>query len=167
MLKQIVFLVWICAAALGGAVLPKTALLAKPAPDVAGGEAHDAEAEYNYGETELMSAPVVMGSQVEGYVLGRFAYATGEAVEPQPGRLNPATLLADAFTLKFSEGLPGAAQEEWAPDVDQLAKSIQEFANRTAGAPVFAYIYVTQLDYLAKDEVRSNSAARREALRTN
>jgi hypothetical protein len=166
-LKQILFLVCICAAALGGAILPKTALVAGPANPEAAGEAHGEGAVYNYGETELMSAPVVMESQVAGYVLGRLVYATKETIEAEPGKLNPATMLADTFTMMFSKGLPGSVDGEWAPDVNQIASLVKELANKTAGQHVFANIYVTQLDYLTKGEVRSNSAVRREALRSD
>lgn len=167
MLKQILFLVCICAAALGGAILPKTVLVAEPVNPEAGGEEHGEGATYNYGETELMSAPVVIESQVAGYVLGRLVYATKETVEAEPGKLGPATMLADTFTMMFSKGLAGSVDGEWAPDVDQIASAVKERANKTAGQHLFADVYVTQLDYLTKGEVRSNSAVRREALRAD
>ena len=162
MLKQALFSLWICAASLAGATATDMPFW----PD-SGGAAHgdDDMVSLLYSETELLSAPHLTGGQVTGYVLAKFSYGT----EAGHGEEDTGTILAiaDAFNAFVSDDGLAVKAHGWQRGTDEIAAEMQGLVRASAGGQAVRRLFITQLDYLSKDEIRANSAARREAIRAD
>lgn len=163
MFKQILFSLWICSASLAGAT-------ATDMPFWPGGSAGEDSADDShkvslvYSSTELLSAPQLSGGQIAGYVLAEFSYGT----EAAHGEEDTQTvlLIADAFNALVSRGGLDVSEHGWSRSTGEIALEVQHLVNATAGGHSVRRIYITQMDFLSKDEIRANSAARREAIRS-
>ena len=162
MLKQALFSLWICAASLAGATATDMPFWLD-----AGAAAHgdDDKVSLLYSETELLSAPHLTGGQVTGYVLAKFSYGT----EAAHGEEDTETVLAiaDAFNAFVSDGGMTVNAYGWQHSADEIAVELQGLINASAGGQSVRRLFITQMDYLSKDEIRANSAARREAIRAD
>jgi hypothetical protein len=122
-----------------------------PRGGAAGGEG-DASDEVTVVKLEPVSVPVVRAGKIQGYVLGRIAFAAS-AKEMK----NKETL-----TLYVSEAIFRAVYEEEALDftalkpvqVEALVHRIVEKANARIGRPAIAQIFVESLNFLAHEAVR-------------
>ena len=162
MLKQALFSLWICAASLAGATATDMPFWLD-----AGAAAHgdDDKVSLLYSETELLSAPHLTGGQVTGYVLAKFSYGT----EAGHGEEDTGTILAiaDAFNAFVSDDGLAVNAHGWQRGTDEIAAEMQGLVRASAGGQAVRRLFITQLDYLSKDEIRANSAARREAIRAD
>jgi len=101
---------------------------------------------------EPVSVPVVRGGKIQGYVLGRIAFAAGTKEMKNK----------DALTLYVSESIFRSVYEEEALNfadlkalqVEALAHRIIEKANARIGRPAIAQIFVESLNFLAHEAVR-------------
>jgi hypothetical protein len=101
---------------------------------------------------EPVSVPVVRDGKIQGYVLGRIAFAAG--VKEMKNK--------DALTLYVSESIFRSVYEEEALNfadlkavqVEALAHRIIEKANARIGRPAIAQIFVESLNFLAHEAVR-------------
>lgn len=162
MLKQALFSLWICAASLAGATATDMPFW----PDSsAAAHGDDREVSLLYSETELLSAPHLTGGRVTGYVLAKFSYGT----EAGHGEEDTGTVLAiaDAFNAFVSDGGMAVNAYGWQRSADEIAAEMQGVINASAGGQSVRRLFITQMDYLSKDEIRANSAARREAIRAD
>lgn len=99
-----------------------------------------------------VSVPVVRGGKIQGYVLGRIAFAAGAKEMKNK----------DILTLYVSEAIFSAVYEEEALDftalkpvgVEALVQRSVEKANTRMGRPAIAQIFVESLNFLAHEAVR-------------
>ena len=100
-----------------------------------------------------ISVPVVREGKIQGYVIGRFAYAA------------PASAIRkdkDTLTLYASEAIFRSVYEEEELDfsalkiveVDKLIGRILTKANARIGSPTFAQVFVESMNFLAHEAVR-------------
>lgn len=157
MVKQLLFMVWICGASLAGATATDMPFW----PGHGQGDAEGDLVSLAYTSTELLSAPQVRNGTVHGYVLAKFAYGT-DAGHGEEGP-DASLWIADAFTDLVSRGGLDTTGNGWPLSIDQIALDIQARVNAAAGSQMLRTVYITQMDFLARDEIRANSAARREA----
>lgn len=103
--------------------------------------------------TELSATPLVVGSSIYGYIIGRYvitydAKITGERQLPLE------TLVIHAVNRFFYDN---AAQAFWFDgplDVNGIAQGLQASINETAGVPIVTALAIRQLDYLQSPEIR-------------
>jgi len=116
------------------------------------GAESDAKDELMVVKLEPVSVPVVRGGKIQGYVLGRIAFATG-AKELK----NKETLI-----LYVSEAIFRAVYEEEELDftvlkpvqVEALVLRVVEKANARIGRPAIVQVFVESLNFLAHEAVR-------------
>lgn len=167
MVRPLLFALWICVVALASAAAQ---LLFSKEGDVSiGAKEHGSKTPgaLTYFETDLLSTAVVRDGVVRGYVLARLQYAIDEGRSAHGDAFDPSMLVSDAFTSNFASGFEKKVDSYWSPDVDQISEELVARADAIAAEHIIEKILVGQLDFLAKDEARSSSAARREALSAN
>lgn len=118
----------------------------------AAGAESNAPDELTVVKLEPVSVPVVRGGKIQGYVLGRIAFAAGTKEMKNK----------DMLTLYVSEAIFRSVYEEEALDfaelkavqVEALAHRVIEKANARIGRPAVAQIFVESLNFLAHEAVR-------------
>jgi hypothetical protein len=101
---------------------------------------------------EPVSVPVVRGGKIQGYVLGRIAFAAGAKEMKNK----------DILTLYVNEAIFRSVYEEEALDftalkpmqVEALVHRTVEKANTRIGRPAIAQVFVESLNFLAHEAVR-------------
>ena len=162
MFKQILFSLWVCGASLAGATA--TDMPFWPGSGAAGeGHGDSDKVSLVYSSTELLSAPHLSDGQITGYVLAKFSYG----MEASHGEEDTETVLqiSDAYNALVSRGALDVTARGWSESIDDIALELQELINASAGEHAIRRLFITQMDFLSKDEIRANSAARREAIR--
>lgn len=163
MFKQILFSLWICGVSLAGATA--TNMPFWPGHDGAGeSDAAGDAVSLVYNSTELLSALRLTEGQIGGYVLAEFAYGVEDG--HGEGGPDPTLLIADAFNALVARGVLDIGEHGWTTDINEIASDIEETVNASAGTHAVWKVYVTQMDYLSSDDIGANSAARREAIRS-
>lgn len=105
--------------------------------------------------SELTSIPVMRGGDVAGYVILQLAFAADRTLLGQK-KLDPMPYMKDSafrviFTstdIDFRHLRPG--------DLDRLTAMIGEQANRRLGAGVVREVLFQQLNYVKKEDIRTN-----------
>lgn len=166
MFKQILFSLWVCGASLAGATATDFGFL----PDLAGKASgmHEQDADLislTYGSTKLLSAPQIADGQISGYVLAMFTFGTEGSYGDEEPSDGPSALIADAFNTVVARGGLDVTESGWIANVDEITAKVRQAVNTIPDSDPVWRLYVTQMDYLSKDDIRANSAARREAIR--
>lgn len=105
--------------------------------------------------SELTSIPVMRGGDVAGYVILQLSFASDRAMLADK-KLDPMPYMKDSafrviFTstdIDFRRLKPG--------DLDRLTDSIAMEANRRLGADVVRHVLLQQLNYVRKEDIRTN-----------
>ena len=123
--------------------------------DAAGdGEAgHDAQAAGGILRTELTATPLVTGTSIHGYIIGRYVVSYDTAI--RAGRNLPLETLIGHAVNGFFYG--NASDTFWLDgplDMNAIAEGLKASINEAAGAPVVTALAVRQLDYLKAPEIR-------------
>jgi hypothetical protein len=105
--------------------------------------------------SEKISVPVIRSGKVQGYVVAQFTFVvdTSEvsklSYEPNPFLFDAAfRCLYENQTTDFS-----SLQQQ---DLTELAKQVMERANKKLGIPVTKDVLLTEINYVSRDEVRTN-----------
>lgn len=122
-----------------------------PQSSAPGAESQAAD-EVTVVKLDPVSVPVVRSGKIQGYVLGRIAFAAGTKEMKNK----------DLLTLYVSEAIFRSVYEEEALDfaamkpvhVEALVHRIVEKANARIGRPAIAQVFVEGLNFLAHEAVR-------------
>lgn len=105
--------------------------------------------------SELTSIPIITGGDVVGYVILQLSFAADKALMDQT-KVDALPYLRDsAFRVIFSNAeidfrhlRPG--------DLDKLTAAIREDANRRLGVALVRQVLFQQLNYVRKEDIRTN-----------
>ncbi len=150
-----------CASTLGGAQLAISFSAAKPEANANSASSYST---FDIFETELLAANRLSGDHVSGYFLARFVVA----MHPGSGerRLPPIKpVFIDTFHSFVSASPMFDFSQTGAIDVARIAGEMRKLVNSRFDKDVVHSVFVTQVDYLKQNEVRTNSAARRATIR--
>jgi len=105
--------------------------------------------------SELTSVPIIRGGDVIGYVILQLSFAADRAVLEQR-KLDPMPYIKDsAFRVIFTSD--NIDFRHLKPDeLDQLTDAIAEHANRRLGAELVRHVLLLQLNFVKKDDIRTN-----------
>ena len=153
MLKLLLTGLWVCAVTLGAVYFSVQA--SAPPPPVDEEAARKEALQLVRGES--LTIPVISNGMITGYFLGRFSFMMDKqkitAVDLPVTELTTDQL----FTLLVGEkmidlGSPGSF------DLDTFRGRIKDGLNRNLGDGVVSEVLVEQLDFMSKDDIRTNIA---------
>ncbi|WP_198585847.1 hypothetical protein [Pararhizobium haloflavum] len=151
MIKLAVTAVWICLITLGSVYVSikassETSAEAPPA-DFFGG--------LDYVRGEVVSIPVISDGAVHGYFLARLVF-TAEPEQLARLSIDPQVLITDQLYthLVGNKTIDFANIESF--DLTTFRTGIRDALNERVGEKVFHEIIIEQVDYLTKEEIRSN-----------
>ena len=151
MIKLILTGAWVCLVTLG-AVYFSVQLGTAPADAPKGEE----KAALELVRGEAVTIPVIEDGGVKGYFVGRLSFMVDKKKEeiaqyPIPQYMTDAMfdLLAGSDTSKLG-GHGGF-------DAEKFRSTIKEDLNKRIGEELVAQVFIEQLDYLSKDEIRNNA----------
>jgi hypothetical protein len=151
MIKIIVLGIWVSFIALGSSYFSANFMGQKSSEKNTSLAAAPAE----FIKSDMISVPVIRSGKVQGYVVAQFTFVvdTSEvsklSYEPNPFLFDAAfRCLYENQTTDFS-----SLQQQ---DLTELAKQVMERANKKLGIPVTKDVLLTEINYVSRDEVRTN-----------
>ncbi|WP_421693059.1 hypothetical protein [Aestuariivirga sp.] len=106
-------------------------------------------------KSEMTSIPVIRGDNVVGYVIFQLSFAADRAILEQK-KLDPMPYLTDAaFRVIFTSSDTDFRKLK-AHDLDKITIAIAEEANRRLGEPLVRQVLLQQLNYVRKEDIRTN-----------
>lgn len=105
--------------------------------------------------SELTSVPVIRGGDVAGYVILQLSFGADKAaLETQ--KIDPMPYIKDStFRVIFTSSDLDFRRLK-AGDLDQLTDRIAKEANRKLGEDVVRHVLFQQLNYVRKEDIRTN-----------
>ena len=151
MIKTLLIGLWVCVVALGSSyffVQMNNSSAAHVAPE--------AEAEViEFIKTDMVSVPVIREGKVQGYLVAQLSFAVNKtatkklAFEPTPYLVDVAyRALYENSAIDFAQLQP--------QDLTLLAKKIAEGANAKLGGEIVKDVLMNEINYVPRDEVRTN-----------
>lgn len=119
-----------------------------------GGKAgHERHAAGGILRTELTATPLVTGTSIHGYIVGRYVVSYDAGLQAE--RKLPLEMLIGHAVNRFFYG--NASRTFWLDgplDVNAIADGLKASINETAGAPIVTALAIRQLDHLLSSEIR-------------
>ncbi len=149
MIKTLITGIWISAVTLGSSY---TVLTWRLNAMQAGNEAQPAGLEYVKPKT--INVPVIVNGTVQGYVLAQFVFTVDGKLARQMSVPPEMFLLDEAFKAVYGSPVTDF-QKLRQQDLDTLAKTIAESANRRFGIRLVHDVLIQELNYLPKERTRA------------
>ena len=151
MIKMLVTGVWICVVALAAVYfsvqITNTKEVVEPDPDMFGG--------LETIRGDVISIPVISSGAVQGYFLTRLSY-TVDPVKSAALTIPAPDLITDAlYSALVGEPVIDFPNLE-SFDLETFKSHILETLNGRVGDTVFHDVIVEQIDFLSKEDIRSN-----------
>jgi hypothetical protein len=152
MMKAVLLGVWVCVVTLGTAY----GVMTWQKGQTAGEEtASHGPVVLQQMQTKMINVPIINEGAVQGYVLAQFAY-TVEADKLKELSTKPDVILVDeAFKLIYA-GEVVDFRHLRRSDLASLSKVILENVNKRFGQKLVHEVLVQELNYLPRDQLRSN-----------
>lgn len=152
MIKTLVIGVWICAVALGSVYfsvqMSNTKESVEPVPEMFGG--------LETIRGEVTSIPVISSGAVQGYFLTRLSY-TVDPLRVAKLSVPVKELITDVlYTALVGEPVIDFPDMEMF-DLEAFKSHIRETLNERVGEELFHDVIVEQIDFLSKEDIRSNA----------
>jgi flagellar basal body-associated protein FliL len=156
-IKTLLIGIWVCAVALGSTYFFIHTQVAKSAHVASAEESSAVE----FIKTDMVSVPVIKSGKVQGYLVTQLSFAVnaGETAklgyEPTPYLIDTAyRTLYENSVIDFSRLKP--------QDLGALAKKIVDAANAKLAAEVVKDVLLNEINYVPRDEVRTNWVKNKE-----
>jgi hypothetical protein len=150
-IKTLFLGIWVCVIALGSSYFSSQ----MHSGNANGATDKGKNAPVEFIKSDMISVPVIRSGKLQGYVVAQFTFAvdsseiTKLSFEPTPFLIDSAfRTLYDNLTIDFSK-----LQQQ---DLTELAAKVVESANKKIGAPIAKDVLLNDINYVARDEVRTN-----------
>lgn len=157
MLKLAATALWICAITLGS-VYASIQFSTEPGEE---DQPSDFFGGLDYVRGNVMSVPVIADGQVHGYFLTRLVF-TAEPEKLARMSIEPLDLITDELYTHLigNEQIDFSKVDDF--DVVAFREGIRDALNERVGETIFHEIIIEQVDYITKEEIRSNMQRRRQ-----
>lgn len=163
MIKVLLIGVWVAIVALGsvyGAIS-----MSKPGPSDEEVEAADFYASLKRVDSDVISVPVISRGKVHGYFLTQVSFL----IEPKDMDIfpfKPQEMINDILITEFigNNVINFPALDNF--DLEAFRKTVGDSLNERVGRKAFHDILIGRLDYLGKQEIRSNIAQQNYQMKT-
>lgn len=156
MIKIILVGLWICAVTVAscyGAVMYFSATKSEEDSGAFGG--------IDYIKTEMTSVPIIHDGEIKGYIVVQLVFAA-DSQKLKERHLDAAPFLVDeAYRVIYADNHIDFKKME-KQELAKLAKQIMENSNKRLKDDLIKEVLFQQLNYVAKDEVRTNWTANRQ-----
>lgn len=153
MLKLIITGVWVCVVTLGSVYM--SIQMSKPA------DKPDPEAEKKKVQElirgEVTTFPVIGDGKVLGYFLTRTSYVVDKTKMPELKLPIPELLTDEMYTQLVGNRVIKIGDNRNF-DLEEFRKTVKDALNKRLEMDVIQDVIVEQIDYLSKDDIRSNIA---------
>lgn len=113
-------------------------------------------------KTEMTSVPMIRGGEVLGYVIIQLSYSVDKDVLEEI-KIEPKPYLVDAaFRGVFSSSQTDFRRVR-SSDLDALTERIATEANRRLGRNLVQQVLIQQLNYVRKEDIRTNWIGKKPA----
>jgi flagellar basal body-associated protein FliL len=150
-IKTLLIGLWVCIVALGSSYffVQMNNSSAAHAPS-------ETEAEViEFIKTDMVSVPVIRDGKVQGYLVAQLSFAVNKTATAKLS-FEPAPYLVDvAYRALYENSAIDFAQLQ-PQDLTLLAKKIAEGANAKLGSEVVKDVLMNEINYVPRDEVRTN-----------
>ncbi len=106
-------------------------------------------------KTEMTSIPVIRGGDVVGYVIIQLSFEADRRILGEK-KLEPGPYLNDAAFRVIFSSTDVDFQRLRARDLDRLTTAIAVEVNRRIGAELVRHVLLQQLNYVRRDDIRTN-----------
>lgn len=151
MIKVLFIGIWVCTVALGASYF--SAKLS--APDNTASTEKNSGQPTDYIKSDMISVPVIRSGKVQGYIVAQFTFAVDTA-EVAKLKFEPSPFLFDAAFRSLYENKTTDFTKLQQQDLTDLVNEIIARANKKIGSPVTKDVLLTDINYVARDEVRTN-----------
>ena len=111
--------------------------------------------EVDFIKSDMISVPVIRAGKVQGYVVAQFTFAVDTAETARLG-IVPNPFLFDAAFRCLYENQTTDFSNLRQQDLTELVKQVIERANTKFGAVITKDVLLTDINYVSRDEVRTN-----------
>ena len=157
MIKTLLIGLWVCAVALGSTYFFIHAQGTKSVHDVTKEEAAAVE----FIKTDMVSVPVIRTGKVQGYLVTQLSFAVSPA-ETAKLSFEPTPYLVDTAYRTIYENSVVDFSHLQPQDLGGLVKKIIDAANAKLGAAVVKDVLLNEINYVPRDEVRTNWVKKKE-----
>lgn len=150
MIKIVVTGLWICGVTIAscyGAVMYFSGQASQADSSAFGG--------IDYIKTEMTSVPVIRNGEIKGYVVVQLVFAA-DSYKMKELKLEPAPFLIDeAYRVIYADNRVNFNHLE-KQEIAELTKQIMENSNKRFKDDLIKEVLIQQLNYVAKDEIRTH-----------
>lgn len=104
---------------------------------------------------EMTSVPIIRGDAVAGYVVFQLSFAADRALLDEK-KLDPLPFLKDATFRVIFTSVETDFKRLKPADLNRLTDAIAKEANRRLGQPLVREVLLQQLNYVPKEDIRTN-----------
>jgi len=105
-------------------------------------------------KTRLISVPIIAEGAVQGYVVTQFVFAVESSILKRLA-IKPDLIIVDEAIRTIYAGDGIDFRQLAKQDLPQLAKTLAENVNTRVGAKLVEEVLIEELNYVAKDQVRT------------
>ena len=157
MIKTLVIGIWICAVALGSTYFFVRMQSTRSAHEPTKEEV----AAIEFIKTDMVSVPVIRTGKVQGYLVTQLSFAVSSS-ETAKLSFEPTPYLIDTAYRTIYENSAVDFSRLQPQDLGALVKKIVEAANTKLGAEVVKDVLLNEINYVPRDEVRTNWVKKKE-----
>jgi hypothetical protein len=150
-IKMLLLGLWVCLIALGSSYFSANFVGQKSIAKAGNLEAGPTE----FIKSDMISVPVIRSGRVQGYVVAQFTFVVDTA-EIAKLKYEPNPFLFDAAFRCLYENQTTDFSSLQQQDLTELVKQVLERANKKLAAPVTKDVLLTEINYVLRDEVRTN-----------
>jgi hypothetical protein len=151
MIKVILLGVWLCIVALSSSYFSANFTGGKKVE----GTEKKSDEPIEFIKSDMISVPVIKEGKVQGYVVAQFTFAVDTA-EVAKLTFEPNPFLFDAAFRCLYENQTTDFSKLQQQDLTELVKQVIERANKKFGKPIAKDVLLNEINYVARDEVRTN-----------
>jgi hypothetical protein len=150
-IKVLLLGIWVCVLALGSSYVSAHLMGGKAEEKVEGAT----ESATEFIKSDMISVPVIRTGKVQGYVVAQFTFVV-DAAEIAKLHFEPNPFLFDAAFRCLYENQTTDFSSLQQQDLTELVKQVMERANKKLGMPIAKDVLLTEINYVSRDEVRTN-----------
>jgi flagellar basal body-associated protein FliL len=150
-IKVVLMGIWVCSVALGTSYFSAKSFQAENLS----GEDRKSDQPVEYIKSDMISAPVIRTGKVQGYIVAQFTFAV-DSTELAKLHFEPSPFLFDAAFRSLYEDQTTDFTKLKQQNLSNLVNDIILRAKTKIGGSVVKDVLLTQINYVARDEVRTN-----------
>jgi flagellar basal body-associated protein FliL len=156
-IKTLLIGLWVCTVALGSSYF----FVKMQSSSSAHAPSKEEAAAIEFIKTDMVSVPVIKDGKVQGYLVTQLSFAINK-VETAKLAFEPTPYLVDIAYRTIYENSVVDFSRLQPQDLSSLVKKIADSANAKLGGEVVKDVLMNEINYVPRDEVRTNWVKKKE-----